>query len=129
VIDFEGEPRRPLEERRAKTSPLRDVAGMLRSLDYAAWSAWQYRLEFAPDPAAISSRVEAWRAFATDAFRAAYEETIAGSPVHPEDPELAKAMLDLFLVQKAVYEVGYELASRPDWVTIPLRGLLAISEE
>jgi maltose alpha-D-glucosyltransferase/alpha-amylase len=128
VIDFEGEPRRPLEERRAKSAPLRDVAGMLRSLDYAAWSAWQRRTDIAQDTEAAAARVEAWREHATRTFRDAYAETMAGSEAHPSEA-FADALLDLFVVQKAVYEVGYELASRPAWVTIPLRGLLALADE
>ena len=95
---------------------------MLRSLDYAAWSAWQRRAGMAQDAGAGAARVEAWRAQATRAFRDSY--AAAGGGLGPAD----EALLDLFLVQKAVYEVGYELASRPDWVTIPLRGLIALAD-
>ncbi len=127
IIDFEGEPRRTVAERRAKASPLRDVAGMLRSLDYAAWSASTRRAEMGSAEVA-AERVARWRSHATAEFLRAYEETMQGSDVHPDDPAFARALLDVFLVQKAVYEIGYELASRPHWVTIPLSGVLAIVE-
>ena len=110
-----------------KSSPLRDVAGLLRSLDYAAWSAQMSRAEIAGDPEADAARVEAWRRYATESFVENYLEVMEGSPAHPEDAGFARALLDLFLVQKAVYEVGYELSSRPAWVRIPLSGLLAIA--
>ncbi|MBM9594888.1 maltose alpha-D-glucosyltransferase [Roseitranquillus sediminis] len=125
IIDFEGEPRRPVEERRAKSAPARDVAGMLRSLDYAAWSALNHRTDVTGEHADAARRLAEWRAFATREYLDAYAETMADCRSQP-DPEAFRALLDLFLVQKAVYEVGYELASRPLWVTIPLRGLLSI---
>jgi maltose alpha-D-glucosyltransferase/alpha-amylase len=129
IIDFEGEPRRSLEQRRAKSSPLRDVAGMVRSIDYAAWSALEHYdtgNESAEERA--SDRAWAWRDGTLRDFLSAYEKTIASSNVYPEDEDFAKALLDLFLIQKAAYEVGYELANRPAWVGIPLRGLLSITE-
>ncbi len=126
IIDFEGEPRRSLDERRAKTSPLRDVAGMLRSLDYAAWSALRHRADLGSDPERVRPRALQWRDMAQAQFLEAYRETIAGCESHPEDGDFEEALLDLFLIQKAVYEVGYELASRPAWAGIPLRGLLAV---
>ncbi len=128
IIDFEGEPRRPVVERRAKSSALRDVAGMLRSLDYAAWSALNKRTEMGGGSEAAIERVTRWRAQAVREFQDTYHATMAESAVHPDDPDFARALLDLFLVQKAVYEIGYELASRPHWVTIPLRGVLSIIE-
>ncbi|SDF35687.1 maltose alpha-D-glucosyltransferase [Limimaricola pyoseonensis] len=124
IIDFEGEPRRSLEERRAKTSALRDVAGMLRSLDYAAQSALRWAEGSGVDRDEAEAVLKAWHEGAVRDFMNAYHETIAGSPAHPSDENFARALLDLFLIQKAVYEVGYELASRPAWVDIPLSGLL-----
>ena len=123
IIDFEGEPRRTVEERREKMSPWRDVAGMLRSLDYAAASALNRRIEIGRDAAASEARLAAWRDWATAEFLRAYRETIGGG-----EGEFDRAMLEMFLIQKAVYEVGYELASRPTWVGFPLRGLVAILE-
>ena len=124
VIDFEGEPKRPLEERRAKSAGLRDVAGMLRSLDYAATAALRDRTG-AGDAELAEARAAAWRRHARRELLDAYEVAIAGSRAHPER-EFGAALLDLFLVQKAAYEVGYEMSFRPDWVGIPLRGLLDI---
>jgi maltose alpha-D-glucosyltransferase/alpha-amylase len=124
IIDFEGEPRRPLAERTAKTSPLRDVAGMLRSLDYAAAAAVS---EVQGGEAA--SRIMRWRDETSARFLRAYGEHIAGCPTYPDDPLFANALLELFLIQKAAYEVGYELANRPSWVSIPLRGLIGLVGE
>jgi maltose alpha-D-glucosyltransferase/alpha-amylase len=129
IIDFEGEPTRTLEERTAKTSPLRDVAGMLRSFDYALWSTVRRRLELGADPERTLAGVDAWRDATQGSFLDAYRATMAGAPVHPDDPEAERALLDLFLIQKAAYEVGYELSMRPDWIEIPLRGLLALIED
>ena len=125
IIDFEGEPKRSIAERRAKFSPLRDVAGMLRSLDYAAAAALRDRAPSPVEDGRAEARAEAWRRRARAQFLDAYREGIAGSPAHPE-AAFADALLDLFLIQKAAYEVGYEMAFRPDWVGIPLAGLLRI---
>ena len=73
-------------------------------------------------------RAAGWRREATERFLGAYREAIGGCPTHLEDAELEKALLDLFLIQKAAYEVGYELANRPDWIHIPLSGLLKLLE-
>ena len=128
IIDFEGEPRRSIAERRAKSSPLRDVAGMLRSLDYAAASALQSAVATGAEPEAARARMEDWRRRAVAAFMAAYAEAMEGSPAQPA-PEAARALLDLFIIQKAAYELSYELAMRPAWVGIPLAGLASILEE
>jgi len=127
IIDFEGEPRRSLEQRRAKTSPLRDVAGMLRSIDYAAASVLDPRGGIAPANLEIATeRATLWREQTTRDFMEAYEATIAASSTHPDDPAFARALLDMFVMQKAAYEVSYELSNRPAWVAIPLRGLAAL---
>ncbi|XDA98982.1 maltose alpha-D-glucosyltransferase [Sulfitobacter sp. LCG007] len=128
IIDFEGEPARDLDSRRAKASPLRDVAGMLRSFDYALWSTIRRRIEFGADAETTADGVETWRAATQGAFLSAYRETIGGASIHPSDPQLEQALLDLFLIQKAAYEVGYEMQMRPDWIEIPLRGLLKLAE-
>ncbi|MDW4499747.1 maltose alpha-D-glucosyltransferase [Sulfitobacter sp. D35] len=128
IIDFEGEPARSLASRRARTSPLRDVAGMLRSFDYALWSTIRRRIELGADPEATVNGVETWRAATQDAFLEAYRETMADAEIHPADPEFERALLDLFVIQKAAYEVGYEAKMRPDWIEIPLRGLLNLAE-
>ncbi|MEM8572145.1 MAG: maltose alpha-D-glucosyltransferase [Pseudomonadota bacterium] len=129
IIDFEGEPGRALEERRAKSSPLRDVAGMVRSFDYAASMALDRHLagyEASGDDAEI--RVREWRDTTTKAFMDAYFEHVAGTATIPEDPHLTTALLDLFLLQKGLYEIGYEIGNRPAWVGIPLAGVLDLLE-
>ncbi|MDO9501191.1 maltose alpha-D-glucosyltransferase [Falsiroseomonas sp.] len=128
ILDFEGEPARTLDARRAKYSPLRDVAGLLRSMDYAAAVAAATE-ESATATAAPTLRraalIARWREAAEAAFLAAYNtswEAEAG-PVPPG----ATQALDLFLVEKAAYEVGYEIANRPAWLPVPLRGLVTIA--
>lgn len=127
VIDFEGEPARPLEERREKSSPLRDVAGMLRSFDYAAamaLSRWRDTHEVHAGEA--YDKAAAWHRRTRRTFIDAYFETM-GDAGH--DKELSGALLDLFTLQKALYEIGYELAIRPHWVGIPLKGVLDVLSE
>ena len=127
IIDFEGEPRRTIDQRRGKSSPLRDVAGMLRSLDYAAATVMEHGTRTgALTGEAAGQRVAKWRELNAAQFLSAYRERIAGCPTWPDDPEFAEALLDMFTVQKAAYEVVYELANRPAWVAIPLTGLLDI---
>jgi len=129
IIDFEGEPARSLAERQAKSPPLRDVAGMLRSFDYALWTSLRRRVELGGDPDRTLAGIESWRARTQGSFLAAYRETMGDSALHPQDRGFERALLDLFLIQKAVYEVGYEMSMRPDWVAIPLRGLMALIED
>ncbi|MEM7693905.1 MAG: maltose alpha-D-glucosyltransferase [Pseudomonadota bacterium] len=120
VIDFEGEPSRSLEERRAKSTPLRDVAGMLRSFDYAAAMAlarWRDTHDVHGEEA--RQKALAWRDHTRRAFLTTYLATLGD-----ETPTAATgALLDLFTLHKAVYEIGYELANRPTWVRIPLAGV------
>jgi trehalose synthase-fused probable maltokinase len=127
IIDFEGEPSRPLVERRAKGSPFRDVMGMARSFDYAAESAVR-RSSTAPGvagPASARLRAlgQAWRRSITAVFEAAYLETVGAAPFVPRDPEALALLRGFFTLEKVVYEIRYELDHRPDWVEIPLRGL------
>ena len=128
IIDFEGEPARPLAERRAKTSPLRDLAGVLRSFDYAAAVA-AGRAEHTAQPTPEHIMVlERFAALATQAVLDAYRAAHAQSPRRWVSPESEQALLDLFLLEKAAYEVCYEAANRPAWLGVPLRGLAAIAE-
>ncbi len=130
IVDFEGEPQRGLEERRSKTSPLRDVAGMLRSFDYLAWAALERRREVTGTVSdAEQQRALLWRDQATMAFLQAYNERAAQTPTHPADEKTVRGLLRLFTIQKAIYEVGYEAANRPAWLSIPVRGLLALLNE
>ncbi len=124
IIDFEGEPKRALAERRAKSSPLRDVAGMLRSFHYAAFSALnRQRLATSTDREETRQRAAQWRSTFTSDFLRAYGETITGARTYPDNPAFADALTDMFVLQKAIYEISYELANRPDWVEIPLSGV------
>jgi maltose alpha-D-glucosyltransferase/alpha-amylase len=127
IIDFEGEPARPLAERRRKSSPLRDVAGMIRSFDYASFTAVRQLAEARPAAEPVMLQLaDAWRQRAVDGFRAAYRKTMRACPAYPTSKTLARRMQAFFTLEKAIYEVSYELANRPGWVDIPLRGVLGI---
>ncbi len=127
IVDFEGEPSRPLAGRRAKSSPLRDVAGMIRSFDYAAAAAVRHLAETRPAAAPrMMQLAEAWRQRAVDGFRAAYRKTMRGCAAYPASKKQARQMTAFFILEKAVYEVSYELANRPSWVDIPLEGVIGI---
>jgi maltose alpha-D-glucosyltransferase / alpha-amylase len=125
IVDFEGEPSRPPEERRAKHSPLRDVAGMLRSFGYAAaMAAADVTAQRPDDRVRLMPHAERWRRQASDTFLEAYLEHVGDCGACPADRDAALRLIDLFTFEKALYEVRYELGSRPDWVHVPLRGLL-----
>jgi maltose alpha-D-glucosyltransferase/alpha-amylase len=120
IIDFEGEPARPLAERRAKASPLRDAAGLLRSLDYAAATIVEGEsVTTAYVPEELRTELIArFNIGVIRAFLSAYGATVGGR----RDPA-NHALLDLFLIEKAAYEIGYEAANRPTWLRVPLAGL------
>jgi maltose alpha-D-glucosyltransferase/alpha-amylase len=124
ILDFEGEPARPLDERRRKESPLKDVAGMMRSFSYAAYAALFARSDRDRD---AFSRLEpwarAWIYWTSATFLRAYMTVAGSAPFVPTDPVQRASVLDLFLIEKALYELRYELNTRPEWVRIPLRGL------
>jgi len=125
IIDFEGEPARPLVERRAKHSPLRDVAGMLRSFNYAAWTVLFDRAALEPRTLdALKPWAELWEERVSDSFLTGYWQAIDGCPSYPSDPFQAQNLVDLFSLEKALYEICYEAANRPTWLRIPLRGVL-----
>ena len=125
IVDFEGEPQRTLSQRRTKTSPLRDVGGMLRSFDYLAWSALDRRRHVAGEVhEAEQQRAMVWRNQTVDTFLRAYVESASQAPTYPQDARTAKGLLRLFTIQKAIYEIGYEAANRPAWISIPVRGLI-----
>ena len=123
IIDFEGEPARPLAERRRKRSPLRDVAGMLRSLHYAAHSALG---SFPERRAELEPHAERWHERARAAFLDAWTTTTADALFVPAERAEFTRLLDAFLLEKALYEVAYELNNRPAWLAIPLRGVLQL---
>ena len=126
IIDFEGEPSRPLVERRRKHSPLRDVAGMLLSFNYAAQTAMAHEsLEQPESLAKITPLLQDWEAEVGKVFLAAYAEAVHQVGMFTENLVL-RGLLDLFLLEKLFYEVRYELDNRPDWVAIPLRGIVEL---
>jgi maltose alpha-D-glucosyltransferase / alpha-amylase len=127
IIDFEGEPARPLAERRAKSSPLRDVAGLLRSFDYAVAAASSRAEGPAHDAPQKANVLDRFAANASEAFLAAYSEVHAQSPQRWVTEAGEADLLDLFLIEKAAYEICYEAADRPDWIGIPLHGLARIA--
>jgi trehalose synthase-fused probable maltokinase len=129
VIDFEGEPARPLAERRAKGSPLRDVAGMLRSFDYAAQTVLAGR--DAGERKALAPWLEAWERQARGAFRRAYLEAAERSPVPlvPAQGARVEQVTSVFELGKAAYELRYELSHRPAWAGIPAAGIARILDE
>lgn len=130
IIDFEGEPARRLGERRLKRNPLRDVAGMLRSYHYAAYHALlQSRSIRTEDSAFLAGFADLWYAYSAQQFMTSYEETLGEAPFLPRQREDRSLLLRSFTLGKAIYEIGYELNNRPDWVKIPLRGILRLMAE
>jgi maltose alpha-D-glucosyltransferase/alpha-amylase len=128
ILDFEGEPARPLAERRAKHFALKDVAGMLRSLSYAAYaSLLNYTARRLEDYVRLEPWATFWERWTSAAFLRAYRQTAAGAPFLPADDEQCKILLDAMLLDKAVYELTYELNNRPTWVRIPLHGILSLA--
>ncbi len=125
IIDFEGEPARPITERRIKRSALRDVAGMLRSFHYAAYAALPppQGKKDAANPETLERWAEYWQRWVGAAFLKSYLEHAAGGRFIPESRGEIRILLDTLLLEKAVYELGYELNNRPDWVRIPLKGI------
>jgi maltose alpha-D-glucosyltransferase/alpha-amylase len=130
IVDFEGEPSRPAIERRSKGCPLRDVAGMLRSFSYmtetAARDVAQRLVEGSSRANAIAA---SWRRMASDAFLIAYEDAARGSPVWIDDQATRQRLLRLHLFGKAFYEINYEADNRPDWIDIPVQGVISLLEE
>ena len=118
ILDFEGEPLRPLAERRRKHSPLRDVAGMLRSLAYAAETTR------AADTAR-GARLQSWERAARGAFVQGYLDAARPAAFLPGDEQAFHRAVAVFELEKAAYEVVYEADHRPDWIDIPLRGVIA----
>jgi maltose alpha-D-glucosyltransferase/alpha-amylase len=124
ITDFEGEPAKTYSERRIKRSPLRDVAGMIRSFHYAAYGSLfldnQIRKE---DFGKLMPLVDQWQHYMSQFFIKAYLETVGDASFVPKNKEDLEILLTTFLMEKAVYEIDYEVNNRPDWVIIPLRGV------
>jgi maltose alpha-D-glucosyltransferase/alpha-amylase len=124
ILDFEGEPRRSLAERRRKAPPARDVAGLIRSIDYSATAALVRALKSAPDEhGKIARALDTWREHAVAAVLGAYREFMVDPRLWPAQAADAERLLGFFLFEKACYEIEYELSHRPDWLRVPLAGL------
>jgi len=128
IIDFEGEPARPLSERRIKRCALRDVASMLRSFHYAAYATlFNHRVSVTVRPediAALEPWARFWYRWVSAAFLKAYLAGASQVPFLPQGRDELQVLLDVHLLEKAIYELGYELNNRPDWIGIPLQGIL-----
>ena len=127
ILDFEGEPARSYSERRLKKSALKDVAGMLRSFHYAAYGSLflnnNIRKE---DIATLVPFAEQWQSYMARFYVHAYLDKVKDSPLVPENKEDLKILLETYILEKAIYELNYELNNRPDWVIIPIRGIKAL---
>ncbi|MCJ2056627.1 maltose alpha-D-glucosyltransferase [Methylobacterium sp. J-048] len=127
IVDFEGEPSRPADERRAKSMPLRDVAGLMRSFAYGAETVIrEITVRFGDSEARARDAATAWRGMIEAAFLTGYETAVAGTRAAVTDPATRARLLRLCLLTKALYEVDYEANNRPDWIEIPARGVLTI---
>ncbi|HVZ31214.1 MAG TPA: putative maltokinase, partial [Polyangiaceae bacterium] len=131
IIDFEGEPGRTLAERRFKHGALRDVASMIRSLDYAALSALRTGSIRPADVTVLEPWARAWSAWMSAAFLRAYALTLESRHGHllPASKQHCAQLLEFYLLDKCLYELDYEFNNRPDWVSIPLFGLLGLLEQ
>jgi maltose alpha-D-glucosyltransferase/alpha-amylase len=130
ILDFEGEPARPIGERRIKRSALIDAAGMLRSFHYAAhYGLLESRTVRPVDQDVLESYADLWSTRASQVFLGAYLEKSGSATFIPKDQEDLQFLLRSFLIVKALYELRYELNNRPKWVAIPLRGILSLLDE
>ncbi len=133
ILDFEGEPARSLADRRRKRSPLRDVAGMIRSFHYASVSTLLSHLDSGLLPEADGAKLEPWSKhwyrIVASAYLRAYLKTAKGADFLPKDKKEIQLLLNVFLLEKALYEVTYELNNRPDWLRIPMHGIADVLAE
>jgi maltose alpha-D-glucosyltransferase/alpha-amylase len=125
IVDFEGEPTRPFSERRRKHSPLRDIAGMARSFDYARWTVLRNVAQSPEEHERFAALAAAWHETSLETFLSAYDGAMQGSG-HYASLADARALLALFQLEKALYELRYEINNRPGWVQVPLQGILAL---
>ncbi len=124
IIDFEGEPARSFSERRLKRSPLRDVAGMIRSFHYAAYSALSQQDSLRQDDMEyVEQWAEQWYHYVSGFYMQSYLEKVGGQDFIPGEKKHIDVLVQTFLLEKAIYELNYELNNRPDWVIIPIRGI------
>jgi maltose alpha-D-glucosyltransferase/alpha-amylase len=127
IIDFEGEPARTFEERRQRSSALRDVAGMVRSFNYARWSALRRVAQSADELAKLEPAARDWETQTRETFLNAYGARMTEGGA-AQSPEGSARLLSLFEFEKAMYELRYELGNRLDWVQVPLQGILALTD-
>jgi maltose alpha-D-glucosyltransferase / alpha-amylase len=124
MLDFEGDPAESIDERRAKQSPLKDVAGMIRSYGYAAYAAlFAFALQTPSDYAALEPWARTWQHWTVDAFLKGYLGGTSDTSLLPRSRATRRALLSVFTLEKALRELAYELHNRPDWVRVPLVGL------
>ena len=123
ILDFEGEPMRALSARRLKHSPLQDVAGMMRSIDYAIFYFAKEKITRDADREKLEPWLKLWRDWMSHEFFEGYLEACRGTDLLPPDMKNIRYLTEVLILEKALYEVGYELGSRPAWVTVPLRGI------
>ena len=128
ILDFEGEPSRSLSERRFRRSSLRDVAGMLRSFEYAAAYALRHGPLRAEDVPVALPWARLWARWTSATFLRGYLDAAGSAPFIPEDPAELGPFLDFYILDKTIYELRYELNNRPDWIDIPLRSILGRAE-
>jgi maltose alpha-D-glucosyltransferase/alpha-amylase len=123
ILDFEGEPARALGERKLKRSALRDVTGMMRSFQYAAYSALWQRAMRQEDVPFLEKWADVWYREMSSTFLQSYLAATTDALFIPRNEADLRIALEAYLLDKAVYEIGYELNHRPDWVVIPIRGI------
>jgi maltose alpha-D-glucosyltransferase/alpha-amylase len=130
IIDFEGEPRRSLPQRRQRAPAARDVAGLIRSIDYSATAALERALKIASDESGkLAATLDFWRDLSTKTFLDTYHATLGTSALWPSDSDASSRLLTFFLLEKVIYEIEYELAHRPEWLRVPLAGAVRLLGE
>jgi maltose alpha-D-glucosyltransferase/alpha-amylase len=130
LLDFEGEPRRSLDDRRHKAPAARDVAGFCRSIDYATSAALgRAAATSEEEKTKLAARLRLWTQQLIEAYWQSYREALADDRLWPRDEQQGRHLLEMFLLEKAFYEIEYELTNRPDWVGIPLEATLRILRE
>ncbi|MDG5815465.1 maltose alpha-D-glucosyltransferase [Chitinispirillales bacterium ANBcel5] len=130
IMDFEGEPTRALSERKLKRSPFRDIAGMLRSFHYVAYSTLFHESSFrAQDIEFLEQWIEPWYHYISGVYLTSYLENTKNCSFIPDNTNDVFTLLRTFLLDKAIYELGYEINNRPEWITIPIRGIKNILKE
>jgi maltose alpha-D-glucosyltransferase/alpha-amylase len=126
IIDFEGEPARPINERRFKRGALRDAMGMMRSFSYATQAALRSGRVRPEDAPRLGEWADSWTAWVSAAYLKSYLDTLGSSSLAPATDEARDLLLEFYEIEKVIYEVEYELNNRPDWLQIPLAGLAHI---